>query len=41
MSEIYSTMKELSDRWGEDATSIINEDVLFPDFTNCDDAVAK
>jgi hypothetical protein len=35
-------MKELFDRWGEDATSVIDsEEVLFPDFTNYDDIVSK
>ena len=42
LSDIYSKMKQLFDCWGEDATSVIdNQEVLFPEFTNFDDIVSK
>ena len=42
LSDIYSVMKQSFDCWGEDATSVIdNQEVLFPEFTNFDDMVSK
>lgn len=42
MSEVYSKMKGKFDRWGKDARLIMdNEEVLFPEFTNCNDLVAE
>ena len=42
LSKLYTKMKEKFDIWGEDASSLMeNEAVLFAEHTNADDTVAK
>jgi len=42
MSDTYSKMKNKFEKWSKDAQVVMDkDDMLFPDFTNDDDAVAK
>jgi E1A/CREB-binding protein len=42
MSDVYSKMKVKFDQWGKDALGVLEgEELLFPEFTNCDDEVAQ
>ena len=42
MSDTYCKMKSNFEKWSKDAQAVMdNEDLLFPEFTNTDDPVAK